>query len=257
MSFFSFKKKEKKADPAFFSEENLKSLGILIIAILAIRWSIASPYHVPTASMEPTIKVGDRLLGWKLPYGFKIPFTDRYLIEWASIKRGDIIVFRYPKDPNIDYVKRVIGLPGDKIQIISNELYVNGVKQEKSPHDFDRSILKDIEDDPEIQSLFRENLDGVDHWLMEKIPSSRRYQPDSWPSDSTYYTVPEKSVFAMGDNRFNSADSRIWGKVPMENIRGKAVLVLWSMHWKGDSWVPSFRWSRFGQILDKYTPPAA
>ena len=108
-------KEDKKQSPGFWSPENLRSIAILIFLIFCFRWSVASPYHVPTASMEPTIKVGDRLLALKLSYDLKIPFTDYSVLEWAKPERGDIIVFRYPRDPDIDYVKRVVGIPGDRI----------------------------------------------------------------------------------------------------------------------------------------------
>src|SRR5476649_2635064 len=101
-------KGQTKEEPGFFSYENLRSLFVLVLIILAIRWSVASPYNVPTPSMEPTIKVGDRLLAFKLAYNLKIPFTDYVVAEWGKPKRGDIIVFRYPNDPDIDYVKRVV-----------------------------------------------------------------------------------------------------------------------------------------------------
>src|SRR3954465_15422926 len=110
--------------PGFWSPENFRQLGILVLAIFAFRWSIASPYHVPTASMEPTIKVGDRLLAFKLAYNFKLPFTDFKVAEWGTPKRGDIIVFRYPRDPEIDYVKRVVAIAGDEVETKEDILYV-------------------------------------------------------------------------------------------------------------------------------------
>ena len=97
--------------------ESIKSLLVLVIFVLAIRWTVASPYYVPTSSMEPTIKVGDRLLAWKLAYNFKIPFTDTALFTWGEPSRGDIIVFKYPRDTSIDYVKRVVAVAGDEVQV--------------------------------------------------------------------------------------------------------------------------------------------
>src|SRR5262249_26856279 len=118
----------------FFSRENIFSLVILIVCVLAIRWSVASPYHVPTPSMEPTIKVGDRLLANKLAYGLKIPFTDIELANWARPKRGDIIVFKFPENTDLDYVKRVVGIPGDKIEVRDDILYINGQEQPRTDH---------------------------------------------------------------------------------------------------------------------------
>lgn len=231
-------------EPGFFSYENLRSLFVLIVLLLAFRWSCASPYHVPTASMEPTIKVGDRLLAYKLAYSLKLPFFDYVLYDFKPIKRGDIIIFRFPKDLSIDYVKRVVGLPGDKIRLIDDVLYVNGVAQKREDYNADRSILEDIKDNKEEKSLYQETLDGVTHWTINKIPTLRPPGVENFPAD-THYMVAENSVFVMGDNRDNSLDSRSWETVPLSYVRGKALFVLWSMYTDDDSWVPKFRLNRF------------
>ena len=129
----------------------LKSFAIILAIIIFIRQTIISPYVVPTASMEPTIKVGDRLFANKLAYDLKIQvpilnFDISILNDIGTVKRGDIIVFRYPQDPDIDYVKRVVGLPGDRIKIVNNVLYINGIAQNLEKHNHDRSILEDITD---------------------------------------------------------------------------------------------------------------
>jgi len=239
-----------KKTVGFWSPENLKSLGILIFIILCFRWSIASPYHVPTASMEPTIKVGDRLLAFKLSYDFKIPFTDYSLISWGSPVRGDIIVFRYPRDPQIDYVKRVVGVAGDRLRVEDDILYINNIAQERIDYEHDRSILTDINDNPKGKSLFKERLNDSEHWVIQDR-GRFRYRPygERYPVDGEF-VVPEDSLFVMGDNRDNSTDSRTWGVVPMSYVRGKAQFVIWSMY-KGedDSFFPSLRFNRFGYRL--------
>jgi len=238
--------------PGFWSFENFRSLGILILIIFAMRWSIASPYHVPTASMEPTIKVGDRLLAYKLAYGFKLPFVDKPVIEWGRPKRGDIIVFKYPRDPEMDYVKRVVGIAGDEIQIIDDILHINGKAMERVDHNQDRSILEDIDENRDVKQLFRENLEGLQHWTMQNIATARRFTKSSWPAPgSPPYKVPENSVFCIGDNRDNSTDSRVWGEVPLDYVRGKALLVIWSIYSPPEAGWPSLRFSRFGHILDR------
>ncbi|MEZ4741459.1 MAG: signal peptidase I [Bdellovibrionota bacterium] len=241
-----------KSNPGFFSYENLKSLFIIILAILALRWSVASPYHVPTASMEPTIKVGDRLLAFKLAYNLKIPFTDIVVASWGDVQRGDIIVFKYPLDPSIDYVKRVVAVAGDKVQIIDDVLYINGEPQPRVSMENSRELLDDIHDPKDLKLLFKETLTGKEHWLMQNIASARPFTKGDWPlSGPVPYVVPENSVFCIGDNRDNSADSRVWGEVPMENIRGKALFVLWSIHSPSDNWLDKrMRFSRFGHWLD-------
>ncbi len=236
--------------PGFWSPENLRQLFVFILIILAFRWSVASPYHVPTASMEPTIKVGDRLLAYKLAYDLKLPFLDYTLATWAEPKRGDIVVFKYPKDPDIDYVKRIVGLPGDKIRVENQILYINGVAQERIDHDNDRSILEDIHDPAQMKTLTVEKLGELDHWVIQdKAESPFSSMGKTFPLDGGEFTVPSDGYFAMGDNRDNSTDSRSWGYVPRSYIRGKALFVMWSMFTENDSWVPQFRWNRFGHGL--------
>lgn len=243
-------KSRKAAKPGFFSFDNLTSLGVLVLAIFALRWSVASPYHVPTASMEPTIKVGDRLLAFKLAYNLKVPFTDFTLAEWGTPQRGDIIVFKYPRDPDIDYVKRVVAVAGDEVKVVDDILYVNGEAQPRVDADEQRAFLDDIEDDKSVKHLYKETLFGLEHWVMQNIPSARRFSRSSWPpAGAPAYKVPENSVFCIGDNRDNSTDSRVWGQVPLEYVRGKALFVIWSIFTPHDSSFPTPRWDRFGKWL--------
>jgi signal peptidase I len=243
--------KTEREEPGAFSFENLRSLGLLIILVFAIRWSVASPYYVPTSSMEPTIKVGDRLLAWKLAYGFKIPFTDIALLNWGSPKRGDIIVFKYPSDPEIDYVKRVVAIAGDQIQLMDDTLYINGKPQPRTDHNFDRSVIDDIVDEKDYKLLFREDLEGLEHWVLQNKPEYRKTRGAWWPDvDGKPHVVPEGSVFCIGDNRDNSSDSRMWGEVPLSYVRGRALFVVWSIWTPKGDFFPALRFDRFGKWLD-------
>ncbi len=236
--------------PGFWSFDNLKSLSILVVAIFALRWTVASPYHVPTASMEPTIKVGDRLLAFKLAYNIKLPFTDLVLASWGQPKRGDIIVFKYPHDPDIDYVKRVVAVAGDEVEFKDDILHINGVAQIRTDASEERSILDDIDDEKDIKILYKENLDGLSHYTMQNIPSARRFASADWPrAGQPPYKVPENAVFCVGDNRDNSADSRVWNHVPLDYVRGKALFVIWSIYTPKNATFPKFRFSRFGSWL--------
>lgn len=241
---------DQKQKPGFWSPENLRQLAIFLVLILAFRWSVASPYQVPTASMEPTIKVGDRLLAYKLAYDLKVPFTDYTLMSWANPQRGDIIVFKYPKEPDVDYVKRIVGLPGDKIHVENNILYINGVAQERTDHDNDRSILSDIHDNADIKTLSVEKLGDLDHWVIQDRGSSALFSLSmKYPADGGDYTVPPDSYFCMGDNRDNSTDSRSWGQVPRSYVKGKALFVMWSAFTTDNGFWPMIRWNRFGHAL--------
>lgn len=200
--------------------------------------------------MEPTIKVGDRLLALKLSYDFKIPFTDYSLISWGSPDRGDIIVFRYPRDPQVDYVKRVVAIGGDRLRVVDDILFINDIPTERIEHDHDRSILDDINDNPKGKALFKERINDREHWVIQDR-GRFRYRPfgERFPADGDY-VVPEESLFVMGDNRDNSTDSRSWGVVPSSYVRGKAQFVIWSMY-RGDDdrFLPSLRFNRFGYRL--------
>lgn len=237
-------RENKEESPPFFSYENFRTLFVLILIILIIRWSFWSPYHVPTTSMLPEIEAGDRILANKLAYGFTIPFTRYQLLKWSQIKRGDIVIFQYPRDLDQDYVKRVVAIPGDRIRLVDDILYINDLPQERE------KVLETTTSIsvPEDKVLFREKLDEKWHWILNSLPEKRGPNLANWSKDSIY-VVPEGSVFVMGDNRDDSADSRDWGRVPISHIKGKAMFVIWSMDTEeNDTW-PSFKWKRFFKVF--------
>ncbi len=206
-----------------------RSLFPVILAVLVIRSFIVEPFRIPSGSMIPTLLPGDFILVNKFAYGIRLPVAHNKVISVGEPERGDVVVFRYPKDPSQDYIKRVVGLPGDEIVYRDKRLYVNGELMEQA-------ALGDYQGDP-LVSLRREAIDGVEHQLLvhERAPD----RPEQ-------LRVPEDSYFMMGDNRDRSSDSRVWGFVPEENLVGEAFLI-W-MSWDMDE--GGLHWSRIGDTIE-------
>ena len=175
--------------------------------------SIAQPFVIPTASMEDTLMTGDHLIVDKLAYA-PGGSVSRHLLPYEPVKRGDIIVFRYPLDIKVDYVKRVIGVPGDRIRIVDKQVHINGVKVDE-PYKFHKTAYIDSYRDNFPAAPFRQLRPEAIEMLENHVVNGE-------------LVVPAGRYFAMGDNRDNSDDSRYWGFVPRENITGKPLLVYWS-----------------------------
>lgn len=214
----------------------------LIVGLLALRWTIVEPYVVPTGSMEPTLKTGDRLYALKCAYDVRFPFTDWVLFKTQEVKRGDIILFRYPNDPSIIYVKRAVGLPGDHVSFNQGRLFIND--QEVARDIFpNRHVMYDINNESN-KTLFLENLSGVKHYMMlENLHPLERQAREQQIMRYLDVKVPEDSVFALGDNRDNSSDGRFWGFVPMKYLKGRAMFIWFS------SWEWRTRPERIGTLL--------
>jgi signal peptidase I len=218
----------------------------LIVALLALRWTIVEPYVVPTGSMEPTLKPGDRLYALKCAYDVRFPFTDWVLFHTGQVKRGDVILFRAPRDPSVTYVKRAVGLPGDHIRFSEGRLFINGEEIKKSPVPPEnpiRQVMYDI-DNQEDKTLYLEQLGKVRHYVV----LDNRVNETS--GDEGYHhrymeeiEVPPHHYFAVGDNRDNSYDSRAWGFVPEENLKGRAMFIWFS------SWDWRARSERIGTLI--------
>ncbi len=202
--------------------EYAEAIIVAVLLALFIRSFILQAFKIPSGSMLPTLKIGDHLLVNKFIYGTKIPFSGgKQVLDWKAINRGDIIVFRFPKDRSIDYIKRVIGLPGDRIQVKNKKVLVNN----------------EAVDDPHA------------YFTSATIMSSHAGPRDNFGP----VTVPDGKVFVMGDNRDNSYDSRFWGFVDKKDVLGKALIIYWS--WDIDKSLfsldrfASIRWSRFGDMI--------
>lgn len=204
---------EKKGKEPWFVEYSRSFFPVLFV-VLVLRSFVAEPFRIPSESMVPTLLKGDFILVNKFAYGIRLPITKAKVIPLGEPKRGDVVVFRYPVDPKVDFIKRIVGLPGDHIEYVGRELYVNGVRQ---PHQATGRFRGD-------GTILHERLDGVLHDIL-LMPVAI--------NDNREYRVPPGHYFAMGDNRDNSSDSRVWGFVPEENLVGKAFVIWMNADWQG------------------------
>lgn len=227
------------------SAKNSLPLIYLIVALFALRYSIVEPYVVPTPSMEPTLKKGDRLYALKCAYDFRFPFLDWTLFRFKPVKKGDVILFVAPHEPDKIYVKRAVAVAGDRVEVRSGRLFINGEEVPRVVHS-NREIMYDI-DNKERKTLFLETEAGVKHYaiLDDQAPNFRDFPIDPTTGAPLGFpvTVPEGKVFAMGDNRDQSYDSRGWGFVPLENLKGQAMFIWFS------SWDWTLRPERVGTLI--------
>ncbi len=196
--------------------EYARSFFPVLLVILVVRSFIAEPFKIPSGSMMPTLIVGDFILVNKFAYGLRLPVLNKKIVSIGEPERGDVFVFRYPQDPKVDYIKRVIGLPGDEIRYQDKNLFVNGVKVEA---DYIGPYTGPSEPGGRSMAggqVFNEKLTARGHQMMNLPEASSR---------EGVWTVPEGQYFAMGDNRDNSLDSRYWGFVPEANLVGRAMVV--------------------------------
>jgi len=203
----------------------------VICAVFFMRSFLFEPFKIPSGSMIPTLLVGDLILVNKFHFGIRLPVINKLVVENHKPERGDVIVFRYPVNPSIDYIKRVVGLPGDEIAYINKQLSINGkpVTTQSLPEFYDEDSLR-------YSQQFSEQLGSVMHRILidkDRPPYIPEPAIEPFPfRDQCRYSgegvvckVPEGHFFAMGDNRDNSQDSRFWGFVPEKNIVGKAFVV--------------------------------
>ena len=205
-----------------------KSFFPVLFIVLVLRSFLVEPFQIPSGSMKPTLEVGDFILVNKFSYGIRLPVIDKKVIEVGDPQRGDVMVFRYPSDPNVNYIKRVVGLPGDVVRYTSDKrLYVNGQQVAEQLVGAEPGTLGSAE-------LYKEKLGEAEHLIRKEMNRYNMPPNQQW-------TVPAGHYFMVGDNRDNSNDSRYWddpaipkellGMVPDQNIVGKAFAV-W-MSWPG------------------------
>jgi signal peptidase I len=244
--------------------ENARSLFPVIAIVFVLRSFIYEPFQIPSGSMMPTLLVGDFILVEKFSYGIKEPVWQNTLIPTGHPKRGDVVVFKYPEDQRVDFIKRVVGLPGDRIVYKDKHLYLIPACAEEACGDYqelETTFLgdQDFKHESNTVKVYSEVLGDVEHQLL--INPLRREQTQAYyqQTDVSTYTyewvVPEGNYFVMGDNRDNSRDSRFWGFVPERNLVGKAVAKWISFDFDRTAdgllptWVPSnVRFERIGSI---------
>jgi len=201
----------------------------VILFVFVLRSFVVEPFRIPSGSMLPTLQSGDLILVNKFSYGIRLPVLDKKVISIGTPKRGDVMVFRYPVEPDVDYIKRVVGLPGDEIAYVDKKLYVNGTEV---PHTRDGDYYEP--DRVSYIAQFDEKLGDTAHKILLDPRRAQEYSPIwafpyqencQYARNGLRCTVPQGHYFAMGDNRDNSADSRYWGFVPDQNIVGKAFLI--------------------------------
>jgi signal peptidase I len=242
--------------------ETLRSLLIVLVCVLGIRTFVAEATVIPTGSMESTILIGDHVFLNKLLYGPRLPYTSMRLPPLRQIHRLDIVAFRYPRNPSVMFVKRVIGVGGDVVKIKDKKVYLNGRALFEPYAQFQFPTMLPLRDDfPPTPSLL-ETLPAA--WGLD--PAWTREMPGFIHDDGLH--VPPGYLFVMGDNRDNSLDSRFWGFVPLENVVGEPLFVYWSYDaptkdWTADSFAERMkfdgsiiwnflkhtRWSRTGQTF--------
>ncbi|MES2885781.1 MAG: signal peptidase I [Pseudomonadota bacterium] len=199
----------------------------VIIAVFMLRAFVVEPFRIPSGSMIPTLRIGDFILVNRFAYGLRCPVGNCVIFGEAAPKRGDVVVFRYPVDPRQDFIKRVIGLPGDSLRYVNKQLTING--------------------EPIAQEIIGRFGDRLDTELTESLGSVRHSiltNADGRVQDFEF-SVPEGQYFMMGDNRDGSSDSRFWGTVPAAYLKGRAFFV-W-MSWDSNAFRPA--WSRIGHSI--------
>lgn len=211
--------------------EYSRSFFPIFILVLILRSFLIEPFRIPSGSLEPTLLVGDFVAVNKFIYGLRLPVWEKKIISISHPKTGDVVVFRWPPNPSYDYIKRTIGVPGDKIEYHNKVLSINGkvMKQTFVGYTTDESSGQTV-------AQYRENLNGIEHDIFVR--------PNA-PATDFSVEVPQGHYFMMGDNRDDSADSRFWGFVGDEYLRGKAFIV-W-MSWNSSTY--GVRWSRIGRMI--------
>jgi signal peptidase I len=228
------KKEKHQATKAPFLADYARSLFFVFLIVFLLRSFVVEPFRIPSGSMLPTLKIGDFILVNKFSYGLRMPLSNETLITTTKPERGDIAVFHYPVYPEVDFIKRIIGLPGDKISYINKNLYING---QKLAQKYQAKIQVPDNSATKPSKLYKETIGNITHEMLT--------MPTRSSVSFKKLKVPEGHYFVMGDNRDNSEDSRYWGFVSQKKLIGQAFMVWFS--WNGRD--TSIRWHQIGKTL--------
>jgi signal peptidase I len=238
-------KKVKSREEIEGRKDLARALLLCVLAVVVVRSFLFEPFKIPSSSMVPTLHIGDHIFVSKFNYGLSIPFTKIEFVEWGTPKRGEIIVFLFPRDESLHYIKRVVGIPGDVVEFRGEDLFIN-----------DELVKKEIISDPEVikkvtgmdkmsGELYKETLGDSVHYVRY----SKR-MGNEFARNRKSEVIPEGHFFVAGDNRDDSYDSRSWGYVPRENIKGKAQMIWMSLD-QEKAWgkLSKVRWFRCGTLI--------
>lgn len=223
----------------------MRALFLCLLAVVVVRSFLFEPFKIPSSSMVPTLKIGDHIFVSKFNYGLSIPFTKFEFVAWGTPKRGDVIVFLFPRDESLHYIKRVVGVPGDRVEFKGKDLIINGEKVPKVRITEATEIEKITGSTDFTGELYRETLGKSVHYV--KYSSNLAYD---FSRNNQVEIVPPEKFFVAGDNRDDSYDSRSWGYVPRENIKGRAQMIWLSLD-QEENWgkLTKIRWGRCGTLI--------
>lgn len=223
-----------------------KAIFYCLIVVLIVRSFVVEPFRIPSSSMVPTLEIGDHIFVSKFSYALSVPFTKIQFLPIAEPSRGDVVVFLWPRDESFHYVKRVIGIPGDRIQLKGKEIVVNGKELTKVSLSADKLPIQIDREGDDEGLFFEERIDALTHIVRHNKDVS--YGHEARDLDEV---IPPNHYFVMGDNRDDSSDSRSWGLVPKENIKGKAKLIWLSLDQVG-AWnnFKKIRWARCLKLIN-------
>ncbi|HEX6836759.1 MAG TPA: signal peptidase I [Polyangia bacterium] len=207
------------------AREYTESIGVAVLIALFLRAFVVEAFKIPSGSMIPTLQVGDHIFVNKFIYGVRVPFTNiKFGMEYRKPRRGEVIVFIYPKEPDKDFIKRIVAVEGDTVEVRDNQIFINGVGVPRSHVDGDCKYEDFVEETAHWEErrceAWVEDVKGNTYTTV--------YDKNGGVHSTRPVTVPKDSVFVMGDNRDNSHDSRYWGFVPFDLIKGKAMIIWWS-----------------------------